>query len=88
MLYRDIIKELTKQRGTTISELANKLGLKTQSVLSLRLKDSWNPGIKDTQELLDLLGYEIAFVPKDMIQNSKSLSQSCYIPELPEKPEK
>ena len=88
MLYRDIIKKLAKRRGITFEQLAEKLGLKRQSTLSVRLKDSWNPGMADTNDLLKELGYEIVFAPLGMVENRKNLSESCFVPQFPEKPQK
>ena len=86
MLYKDIIKKLAKQNCITFADLASRIGLKSQSTLSVRLKDSWNPGMKDAQDMLAELGYEIVFAPKGMVSRSSSLSETCYVPEFPEKP--
>lgn len=88
MFYRDIIKTLVKRRGTTIEKLAHAIGLKSQAALSQRLKDSWNPGMADCQELLDKLGYEIAFVPKGMVSDNRDFQVDCFVPEFPEKQKK
>ena len=88
MFYRDIIKSLAKQRRITRDELASKLGLRSQSTLSTRLKDSWNPGMRDANDLLRELGYEVVFAPIGTVENSKNLQQSCFVPEFPDKPSK
>lgn len=88
MLYREIVKSLAKQRKITLEELALKLGLRGQSTLSTRLKDSWNPGMSDANDLLRELGYEVVFAPIGTVENSKALSQSCFVPEFPDKPAK
>ena len=85
MLYRDIVKKLARGRALTLDELAKSMGLKSQSALSMRLKDSWNPGMRDAQEMLDKLGYEIVFAPKGMVTNSRDLRETCYVPEFPER---
>ena len=86
MLYKEIIKKLAKSRKYKFEDLAKAIGLSGQSRLSTRLSESWNPGMKDSQELLNELGYEIAFVPKGMIEKSADLSEICYLPEFPQKP--
>ena len=83
MLYRDIIKSLARSRNRTIEDLALALGLKRQATLSQRLKDSWNPGMKDAEELLAQLDYKVVFVPK-----STKLAEDWFEPEFPERPQK
>ena len=83
MLYRDIIKTLAKSRNRTIENLALSLGLARQATLSQRLKDSWNPGMKDTELLLKELGYKIVFVPE-----ATKVNDDWFEPEFPERPVK
>lgn len=84
MLYRDIIKKLVKQRCLTLAQLAERVGVKDQPSMSMRLRNSWNPRMRDTMEMLDELGYEIAFLPKGTVANQKT-HDDWYVPELPDK---
>lgn len=86
MLYRDILNKLMRQSGFTQAAFAERLGLSSQQVLSGRLANSWNPGMKDAQDMLSLLGYEIAFVPKGMVERNPALAEVSFVPEFPEKP--
>lgn len=86
MLYRDIIKKLARGQAWTLDELAKSVGMRGQATLSMRLKDSWNPGMRDAQEILDKLNYEIVFAPKGTAQ-SKKLGDRCFVPEFPDRPE-
>ena len=85
MMYQDIFKKLMRQNGTTLERMAGELGLGSQQAVSQRLKFSWNPGMKDANEMLALLGYEVAFVPKGMVERNPSMAEVCYVPEFPVK---
>lgn len=82
MLYKEIIKTLCKSHNMSQENLAHAVGLKSQSTLASRLKDSWNPGMADVEEMLAALGYKVCFVPE-----STKMADGWYEPELPEKPE-
>lgn len=83
MLYRDIIMGLKDRMNYTVEELAKAVGLRSQQALSQRLKDSWNPGMKDAQTILAQLGYKIVFVP-----TATKLGEDWYEPEFPAKNQK
>ena len=85
MLYKEIIKTLCKRNGVEVQELAKKLDI-ARNTFYIRLRDSWNPGLKDTAAMLDELGYEVVFAPKGFATNNKVASEVCFIPELPMKP--
>ena len=82
MLYRDIIKTLAKSTNRTVGSLAETLGL-SSAAFYVRLKSSWNPGMKDTELLLKDLGYKIVFVPE-----ATKVNDDWFEPEFPEKPVK
>lgn len=84
MLYKDIIKTLTDEKGKDLQMLAVEVGMKPNTLYQ-RLKESRNPRIKDMQPILDALGYEIAFVPKGEVSINKHFSE-CFVPEFPDKP--
>lgn len=81
MLYREIIKRLAHSRNYKFDELAKAVGMSGQARLSARLGESWNPGMKDAQKLLEELGYKIVFVPE-----KTTCREEWYEPEFPEKP--
>lgn len=83
MLYKEIIKGLAKKRNYTIDRLAKAVGLRSQQALSARLKDSYNPGMRDAQRILGTLGYKIVFVP-----DATQLADDWFEPEFPERPQK
>lgn len=82
MLYKDIINKLMKRSNMTQADMAVAIGMNSQAALSKRLKDSWNPGLGDTERMLGQLGYKVCFVPE-----STKMADGWYEPELPEKPE-
>jgi len=84
MQYRDIIKELAADNDIDLRELANRVGMKPNTLYQ-RLKESWNPRVKDMQPLLEALGYEIVFVPVGEIERNQGLMKRGYRPEFPEK---
>ena len=83
MLYRNIVKNLAKEVGIKFEDLAKRLGMSGQARLSARLGESWNPGMKDAQDLLAELGYKIVFVPEKTV-----CKDNWYVPEFPERPVK
>lgn len=83
MLYREIIMSLKDRANYTVEELAKAVGLRSQQALSQRLKDSWNPGMKDAQAILGKLGYKIVFVP-----SATKVNEDWFEPEFPERPQK
>lgn len=84
MQYRDIIKELAADNEIDLQELARRVGLKPNTLYQ-RLKESWNPRVRDMQPLLEALGYEIVFVPVGEIDRNQGLNKKGYRPEFPEK---
>ena len=87
-MYQDILKKLMAQNGKTQAVMAEELGMNSQAALSQRLRDSANPRMRETREMLGLLGYEIAFVPKGMVERNPALAEVAFVPEFPERPSK
>lgn len=85
MLYKEIIKTLAARRGEDLFRLAESLGIKPNTLYQ-RLKTSWNPHVHEMKQMLDELGYEIAFVPKGFV--SGQIAEVCFTPEFPERPSK
>lgn len=84
MQYRDIIKELAANNEIDLSVLADRVGMKPNTLYQ-RLKESWNPRVKDMQPLLEALGYEMVFVPIGAMESNQGLKKHGYRPEFPEK---
>lgn len=84
-MCRDVLKKPMKQSGFTQAAFAERVGLKSQQALSGRLANSWNPRMRETGEMLDALGYEIAFVPKGMVERSPALAEVAFVPEFPDR---
>lgn len=83
MLYRDIVKRLAKSRNMRFAELAEKVGASSQARLSARLGESWNPGMRDAQEMFGVLGYKVVLVPE-----GTRLAEDWFEPEFPDRPAK
>lgn len=88
MLYRDILNKLMRQSGLTQAAFAERLDLSSQQALSGRLANSWNPCMRESNEMLSLLGYEIAFLPKGTLERNSALARVSCMPELSEKTER
>lgn len=63
MIITTAIKDIMKKRGVTQNELKEKLGYRTQSAISERLKQK-SIGVDKAFEMLDAMGYEIIIQPK------------------------
>ena len=85
MLYRDIIKELAAENGLELQDLAERAGVKPNTLYQ-RLKMSGNPRVREISQLLSELGYELAFVPAGEVGRNAHFRR-CYVPEFPEFPE-
>lgn len=63
MKAKDIIKQAMKATRVTQEQLKDRMGLATQSVISMRI-NSENPTVGTVIEILDELGYELVIQPK------------------------
>lgn len=63
MRHTEIIKAVMKDTNTRQIDLVERLGAKTQSVISGRINHA-NIGVVALAELLEAMGHEIIIVPK------------------------
>ena len=63
MKAKDIIKQAMKATRVTQEQLRDRLGITSQSVISMRI-NSENPTVGTLVEILDEIGYELVIQPK------------------------